>query len=518
MKSRKDRNKKIHSQMKEENTKSMVENQSNINDENTNSENKSHEKTGSTNLENQDRESTILDGGSQPEYKFVKETIIDKRAKLKMNLMKILSGFLAVALIACVAFIVGGRSHIGDDDSKDSDTISSNDESPSQTEDPTSETNTSENITDEYVPTPEEVLQKRIISSVVMLSVYSDVYENESVEDARIDTESDITIKRNQANNTDSTTDDLASMLDGMESTSENKTPSTTEETTEELRKGHIIGKYSGVIISKSDDFFILTHIDSVAGGDAIYAVFGGQYEVKADICYKDIDTNIAILKIPAKGLSGAIDNVTGEAIISKNGQAEIGNQVYFSGMMGDKDCSIVQASVISTGEEHYGVDVDYSIYKVNIAWNANKDGFLFDNAGNLTGMYMPLKRDGSIVSIQDLTGINSLIESVIDEKKVPFIGITGQKVSVEVEKLVGHNMPDGVYVTDVAVDSPAYKAGIMVGDIIHRAEATSIRSISDIRGLIDKKNVGDTITIYIYRNIVSKYNTYSIDVKLGER
>lgn len=80
------------------------------------------------------------------------------------------------------------------------------------------------------------------------------------------------------------------------------------------------------------------------------------------------------------------------------------------------------------------------------------------------------------------------------------FLGVTYQNISREVAIL--NELPQGAYVRAVAPDSPASKAGVMSGDIIISIDGSKIvEENGGLANIIDKKKVGDTVKIKLWRN-----------------
>ena len=63
------------------------------------------------------------------------------------------------------------------------------------------------------------------------------------------------------------------------------------------------------------------------------------------------------------------------------------------------------------------------------------------------------------------------------------------------------NNLPQGAYIQNVQTGSPADKAGIQQGDVIVKIDGQAINDTNTLAAVIAKKNVGQTITITIYRN-----------------
>ena len=83
-----------------------------------------------------------------------------------------------------------------------------------------------------------------------------------------------------------------------------------------------------------------------------------------------------------------------------------------------------------------------------------------------------------------------------------PYIGIASQTMTGDIAQAIGlQQFPLGVYVSKVASDSPADKAGLKVGDIIVSFDGTKVRSRKEMTVLLAKKRVGDKVEINAVRN-----------------
>ena len=100
---------------------------------------------------------------------------------------------------------------------------------------------------------------------------------------------------------------------------------------------------------------------------------------------------------------------------------------------------------------------------------------------------------------------VNQLLEN--GTVKRPYIGIYVSEVSESTSER--YNVPVGVYIEDIQKDSPAEKAKLEKGDIITEVEGKKVTSSSDITSIRNNYNIGDEITLKVYRE-----NEY-INVKL---
>ena len=83
------------------------------------------------------------------------------------------------------------------------------------------------------------------------------------------------------------------------------------------------------------------------------------------------------------------------------------------------------------------------------------------------------------------------LLESMANSEDIRYIGIEGVTISsVQSESL---EIPRGIYVDYVEVDSPAMSAGIQNGDILHTLDGQEIQSMEEYASVLrsEERRVG---------------------------
>ena len=80
-----------------------------------------------------------------------------------------------------------------------------------------------------------------------------------------------------------------------------------------------------------------------------------------------------------------------------------------------------------------------------------------------------------------------------------PFLGVSYTVITREVAIL--NELPEGIYVESVAIDSAADKAGLAEGDIITAIDGQKLDDKNQLSEIVRKKKVGDTVTISLYRD-----------------
>ena len=72
----------------------------------------------------------------------------------------------------------------------------------------------------------------------------------------------------------------------------------------------------------------------------------------------------------------------------------------------------------------------------------------------------------------------------------------------------------DGLYIMNVDKASAAGLSGLMVGDIVYKINNTKINDFLDLRMFIYSSNIGDKITLHLYRS----GTPLTLQLVLGER
>ncbi len=276
----------------------------------------------------------------------------------------------------------------------------------------------------------------------------------------------------------------------------------------------------SGIIISSDGYIVTNNHVISDQSSSSYYQIteatgitvnlYNDSTEYSATVVGKDDQTDLAVLKIDATGLTAA---TIGNSDNLKVGQyvLALGNPL---GMKSSVTAGIVSAIdrevTTSDGTTYVAIQTDAAIN------SGNSGGALVNINGEVVGINT-LKLAGSgIEGIGFAIPINStvnIINQLIQYKTVkrPSIGISGSAVTENISKR--YNIPQGVYVESVDKDSGAEKAGLKQGDIITKIEGTEVKTVQELNKVKNTKNIGDEVTLIVWSNNEEK----EVKVKLGE-
>lgn len=178
---------------------------------------------------------------------------------------------------------------------------------------------------------------------------------------------------------------------------------------------------------------------------------------------------------------------------------------------------AILTGLVTSTTNELSAQDNNYSVLTTDIASNKLQSGILINTDGQVIGLslqdFNPAEENNTLtaVSISDLSPAIEKLESGAD---VPYIGITCTTVT---EKIANrYNIPKGVYIKQVTMDSPAFVSGLQSGDVIVAVNNTEVSNVSAYNTQLMKQKPEDTCNLKVKRKGSNGYTEITCQVKIG--
>ncbi len=280
----------------------------------------------------------------------------------------------------------------------------------------------------------------------------------------------------------------------------------------------------SGVIIS--DDGFIVTNNHVIDGADEVMVTLSNKKSFTAKVVGIDPSSDLAVIKIEAKGLPFLLYGNSDEIKIGQWVLA-VGYPLYLettvtAGIVSAKGRSIeINNRQSSTPIESF-IQTDAAVNQ------GNSGGPLITPDGKLIGINSAIASPtGSYAGYSFTIPVNIVKKVVSDIIKYgtpqrAFLGIQYAKdnLSDDVKKQQGIGDEEGVYVIDVTPTGAAASAGIQKHDVITKLNGIAVTSGSEMVGQIATFRPGDKITVTYKRDgkeysvpIVLKNNSGNTDV-----
>lgn len=283
---------------------------------------------------------------------------------------------------------------------------------------------------------------------------------------------------------------------------------------------GSTTGKATGSGIIISEDGYILTnnHVISSESSSSYYAIesangitinlYNDSTEYTATVVGTDPYTDLAVLKIDATGLTAATlgnsdDVKVGEYVLA------IGNPVGMDYTVTGGIISATNREVTVDGTTYYALQTDAAIN------SGNSGGALVNTKGEVIGINTLKLSGNSIEGIGfsiPISSTTNIVDQLIKNKTVkrPYIGIASSVVTSQIS--TRYHIPEGVYIEKVEENTSASKSGLQVGDIITKINGTEIKTTTELNRIKNTFNIGDTVTLTIYRE--NEYKEIKVELQ----
>jgi serine protease Do len=109
---------------------------------------------------------------------------------------------------------------------------------------------------------------------------------------------------------------------------------------------------------------------------------------------------------------------------------------------------------------------------------------------------------------------LQPVLDLLFAGKDIPYIGVLGSTVTDQIAEQ--YDLPKGVYVKEVTMDSPAMDAGLQSGDVIQSVNGSDITTVLTLSNALLALEPGETYPIDIMREGTNGYQRITCDVKVG--
>ncbi len=271
---------------------------------------------------------------------------------------------------------------------------------------------------------------------------------------------------------------------------------------------GIMRGGGSGVVLSK--DGYILTNNHVIERADRIEVRLRSGKTFSASLVGADPATDLAVLKIKAKGLV--------PAKFASSDKARVGQWVVAIGSPFGLDYTVTTGVLSAKGRGGLGANEIEDYLQTDASINpGNSGGPLVDLRGQVLGINTMIIGRGTGIGFAIPAELaQSVAKQIRNQGSVrrAWLGVGFQDLTPELAGHFGQKEHGGALVSSVVAGGPADKAGVKSGDIIVDVGGTRIVEGRDLLRAVLRQQVGDKVPIQVQRD--SK--TTSLTVVAGER
>ncbi len=262
-------------------------------------------------------------------------------------------------------------------------------------------------------------------------------------------------------------------------------------------REQPVRGQGSGFIVSA--DGIVLTNAHVVRDAERVTVKLTDRREFVAKVLGSDTRTDIAVLKIEAKGLP-TVRLGSAEALKPGEWVLAIGSPFGFE--------NTVTAGVVSAKGRSLPDDGLVPFIQTDVAVNpGNSGGPLFNSRGEVvainaqiysqTGGYQGLS---FAIPIEVATRVKDQIVAT-GRAAHARLGVAIQEVNQAFAESFRLERPEGALISRVERGGPAEKAGLKAGDVIRAVDGRPIVASGDLPATLGMATPGDTVRLDVWRD-----------------
>ena len=266
-------------------------------------------------------------------------------------------------------------------------------------------------------------------------------------------------------------------------------------------------GQGSGFIVSS--DGLILTNAHVVRDAKQVTVKLSDRREFAAKVLGSDTATDIAVLKIDAKGLP--------TVQLGDSKSVQVGDYVLAIGAPFGFEQTATQGIVSAKGRSLPG-DSYVPFIQTDAAVNpGNSGGPLFDAAGRVVGINAQIfSRNGGFQGLAFAIPIDVALhvkDEVVAHGHVEHarMGVTLQDLTAPLAESFGMKAPDGALVASVAKGSAAAAAGLKAGDVITALDGKPVATAGEVSSAVGAAKPNDRLVLSVWRDKSSRDLTVAL-------
>jgi len=255
----------------------------------------------------------------------------------------------------------------------------------------------------------------------------------------------------------------------------------------------------SGVIVDAARGY-VLTNSHVIHKADEITVTLRDGRHFNAKLIGADPESDVAVIQIPAENLTALP--------LADSTQLRVGDFVVAIGNPFGLGQTVTSGIVSALGRSGLGIEGYEDFIQTDASINpGNSGGALVNLRGELIGINTAiLAPTGGNIGIGFAIPINmarDIMAQLVEHGEISRgrLGVTAQDLTPELAKAFGIKATQGTVVAQVAVGSPAEKAGLKAGDVITGVNGKSVRNSADVRNSIGLLRVGEQVKIEVLRD-----------------
>lgn len=265
-------------------------------------------------------------------------------------------------------------------------------------------------------------------------------------------------------------------------------------------------GEGSGFIISNNGQ--ILTNAHVVEGADTVSVTLKDGRSFQGKVMGVDPVTDVAVVKIEASNLP-TVQMGNSDQLKPGEWAIAIGNPLGL-------DNTVTTGIISATGRSSSAVGVPdkrVQFIQTDAAINpGNSGGPLLNASGQVIGMNTAILQGAQGLGFAiPINTAQRIASQLVSQGKVqhPYLGVQMVTLTPELKQNINSNPnaglnveeDQGVLIAKVLPNSPAAKAGLRAGDVIHKINGQSVKDAEGVQKAVESTQVGSSLQVSLRRS-----------------
>lgn len=239
----------------------------------------------------------------------------------------------------------------------------------------------------------------------------------------------------------------------------------------------------TGIIIGVDYDedreygYYILTKYSYLDNAKKIAVKFNDSNVCSANFLGYHADTNMAILYAIVNEGQDIDAHSVKECPLGSSYGVMAGDNILAMGKMQGNVEAFSAGRCVSNSSVKQLLDMNIGMMSTDIVNKSGDDSYIFDKSGKLIGV--GIDSNNETINAYGISDLKDVIEVLINRRNMPCLGIYGTTVTEEIKMV--YELPEGVFVSKIAVDSPAFRGGLQTGDVIIKINYAGVRTMNEL-------------------------------------
>ena len=277
-------------------------------------------------------------------------------------------------------------------------------------------------------------------------------------------------------------------------------------------------GTVSGIIIAKTgSEVQVLVYSPGMDSSHTILITFFDGTSVEASVHAQDRVSGLAVLSANIDSMDSSVRDMIKVAELGSSAESTlVGQTVIAVGRPIGTSGSISYGTATSASTNLGVPDSGFMQITTDIIGSKQASGVLINPDGRVVGIIDTRHGRSDLPGVLCAIGITEtkqLIEKLSAGGKKSYLGVQCTDVPEDVRQRM--DMPEGVYLTEVAEGSPAMNAGLQKGDIIISMNGEDVHYCTTLSRILLEEEAGTEIGITLMRPSGEGYTEMELTVIL---